>query len=381
LPRSSPLRASWPDEVPATGSPLRASWPDEVPATGSPLRASWPDEVPATGPPLRASWPDEVPATGSPLRASLPPPEVRFLQAARAGVRHADTMIDRHAAAQFIATHARLIDRCRFAHLEGEGSAEAVARALAAYRNDDGGLGQLEPDLRTPASQPACVLYALDILHEIGERDSPLAGGALDWLEGVSNDDGGVPFVLPTAAGWPHAPWFQPEEARGSSLLITAGIASAAHRLGLAHRWLDRATEYCWEHLDDALSGAYTLRSAVDFLDSVPDRGRAGAALDGLAGRLPAGGVVPVSGGADGEALRPLDLAPWPEHSARRLFDDAAIERELDGLAGEQRDDGGWTFSWRAWNPAVAWEWRGAVTVQAIRTLRAYGRLQPVSRP
>ena len=29
-----------------------------------------------------------------------------------------------------------------------------------------------------------------------------------------------------------------------------------------------------------------------------------------------------------------------------------------------------------AWNPAVAWEWRGAVTVGALHTLRAYGRLR-----
>jgi hypothetical protein len=51
------------------------------------------------------------------------------------------------------------------------------------------------------------------------------------------------------------------------------------------------------------------------------------------------------------------------------------IEQELDRLAAEQQEDGGWTFSRGAWNPAVAWEWRGAVTV-ALRTLRAYARLE-----
>jgi hypothetical protein len=38
--------------------------------------------------------------------------------------------------------------------------------------------------------------------------------------------------------------------------------------------------------------------------------------------------------------------------------------------------DGGWTFTWAEWNPAVAWEWRGAVTVAALNTLRAYDRLR-----
>ena len=69
--------------------------------------------------------------------------------------------------------------------------------------------------------------------------------------------------------------------------------------------------------------------------------------------------------------LRPLDLAPRPEHAARRLYDDAVIERELDRLASEQRDDGGWTVDFEAWNPVVGWEWRGIATVGALRTLRA----------
>ena len=75
-------------------------------------------------------------------------------------------MTDINAAAQFIAGHARLLERRRFGYFEGDGSAEAVVRALDAYRNADGGIGHLEPDLRTPTSQPSSVLYALDVLHE-----------------------------------------------------------------------------------------------------------------------------------------------------------------------------------------------------------------------
>jgi hypothetical protein len=285
-------------------------------------------------------------------------------------------MIDLDAAAQFIAGHARLIDRRRFALVEGDGTSEAAVRALAAYRNADGGIGQLEPDLRTPASQPACVLYALDILHEAGATDVSVATGALDWLETVAEDDGGVRFVLPSAHGWPHAPWYRQLEAAGSSLLMTAGIAAGGHRLAIEHPWLERATAYCWERVRDALAGSpYTVRFVADFLDAVPDRARADAELDALAARIPADGLLRVDAGTEGEVLRPLDLAPRPDHAARRLFDDAVIERELDRLAGEQQGDGGWTFSWAAWNPAVAWEWRGAVTVEALLGLRAYGRI------
>jgi len=50
------------------------------------------------------------------------------------------------------------------------------------------------------------------------------------------------------------------------------------------------------------------------------------------------------------------------------------VERELDRLAAIQQFDGGWTSTWAAWNPAAAWERRGVVAVQALRTLRARGR-------
>jgi hypothetical protein len=140
---------------------------------------------------------------------------------------------------------------------------------------------------------------------------------------------------------------------------------------------LGPATDYCWERAGEIAQGdAYTLRYGVDFLDAVPDRAGADAALVSVADRIPADGLLPVGEGTDGEVLRPLELARWPDHAARRLYDDVVIERELDRLAAEQRDDGGWTVDFAAWNPAVVWEWRGAATVAALRTLRAYDRLR-----
>jgi hypothetical protein len=284
-------------------------------------------------------------------------------------------MIDLTASAQFMAAHARAIDRRRYDHLFAGGSADAVLRALEAYRNEDGGIGLLEPDLRGPGSQPSCALYALGILQEVGAGQRALALSVMDWLQGVTCDDGGVPFVLPDADGWPHAPWFDPAAPAASSLLITSGLAAQALRLGLDHPWVDRAAAYCWEHLVDLpLDRGYTVRHVIDFLDAVPDRARADLVLEGIARRMPASGVLPVSSGADGEVLRALDVAPRPDHAARRLFPDPLLERELDARVAAQEPDGGWTFNWLAWNPTAAWEWRGVVTVEALTILRAYGR-------
>jgi hypothetical protein len=296
-------------------------------------------------------------------------------------IRHAASMTDLAAAAQFVQAHGRLLERRRFQHLfGGQPDADGVLRAVDAYRNADGGMGFMEPDIRTPASQPSAVLYALEVLEEIPEltsKTTTLTSGALDWLQTITNADGGIPFVLPTAKGWPHAPWWTPTDDPPSSLLMTAGVVATAHRLRLDHPWLEPATNYVWNALADLkLSDAYSFRYTVHFLDAVPDRTRADAELAALRERMPSDGILKVEAGVEGEALSALEIAPRPDHAGRALFPDALIDAQLDELAAAQRDDGGWDFSWAAWNPAVAFEWRGTVTLNALTTLRAYGRLE-----
>jgi hypothetical protein len=288
-------------------------------------------------------------------------------------------MIDLDAAAQFVHAHGRLLERRRFDHgFGGAPDADAVLRAVDAYRNADGGVGLMEPDIRTPASQPSAVLYAFEVLEEIPELDaSALTSGALGWLQTITNADGGIPFVLPTAKGWPHAPWWAPQDDPPSSLLMTAGVTSVAYRLGLAdHPWLARASAFVWDALRDLqLSDPYAFRYAVHFLDAVDDRDRARTELNALRERMPVDGVLKVEAGVEGETLSAIEVAPRPDHAGRTLFPDALVEAQLDELEAAQQPDGGWDFSWAAWNPAVAFEWRGMVTLDALTTLRAYGRL------
>ncbi len=289
-------------------------------------------------------------------------------------------MPDLPAAAQFVHGHGRLLERRRFEHRFVAPDPDGVLRAVEAYKNPDGGVGALEPDLRTPASQPSAVWYAFEALEDVAaDRPHQVAAfgaGALDWIASVANPDGGVPFVLPSAAGYPHAPWWAPAEDPPSSLLMTAGVVASAFRLGLDHPWMSKATTYVWGALAHLkLSDAYAFRSTVDFLDAVPDRARADAEIDVLADRMPDDGRLTVEAGAEGETLSALEVAPRPDHAGARLFPRPLIDALLDDLQDAQEPDGGWTFTWPAWNPAAALEWRGVVTLQALTTLRAYGRL------
>jgi hypothetical protein len=296
-------------------------------------------------------------------------------------MRDAPRMIDLAAAGRFVHSNGRLLERRRFEHeFAGRPDAAGLLRAVEAYKNPDGGVGFMEPDLRTPASQPSAVLYAFEVLEAIDGLDDEVAAfgtTALDWVATTANADGGIPFVLQTAGDQPHAPWWTPSPDPDSSLLMTAGLTAAASRLGLGdHPWVVKATNYLWDAMASlTLSDPYAFRYVVRFLDVTPDRERAETAIAGLAERMPADGVLKVEAGAEGETMSALEIAPRPDHVGRRLVPGALIEAQLDALEADQGEDGGWDFTWPAWNPAAALEWRGMVTLDALTTLRAYGRL------
>ena len=123
----------------------------------------------------------------------------------------------------------------------------------------------------------------------------------------VSIVDGGVPTVLSNGAGYPRAPWWNPDPEQRSNLLPTAGLAGFLHGHGIEHPWLERATAWTWTALDAIpdrikagewlLQVSYEARAGLTFLDTVPDRDRAvevadrrGPARGGGGARRPAPG-------------------------------------------------------------------------------------------
>jgi hypothetical protein len=283
--------------------------------------------------------------------------------------------LDLDAAERFVLANARLLDRHRLSLLRGGGTPERVLEALRPYRNPDGGFGHaLEPDVRGPDSEPTAALHALEVLHEAGLTGDPAVDGIAAWVDGVADADGGVPFVVPTTERHPHAPWMVPTDGGSHLTFALAGLLSLVRPDA---PWVARGTAWCWDRLarpDDL--GSYFVKFALVFLDAVPDDDRAADAVEALRPRLDPDGTIPVEGGTEGERLMPLTLSPRPGSRSRALFTREQIERGLDALEAGQQDDGGWTFDWLAWSPGQSAEWRGGVTLGALRTLAAHGRVE-----
>jgi hypothetical protein len=296
--------------------------------------------------------------------------------------------IDLSAAKDFMATHARLLDRRRFELANGETDPSAALAALDGYRNPAGGYGWgLEPDLRSPESQPGAAHHAFEVFEEIAPATAPQATELCDWLDSISLPDGGLPMALPLTMTAGSAPWWKDADPSVSSLQITTVTAAGAQRVAAhdpavaAHHWLERATRFCLtaiEALDDAPS-AYVLAFSLRFLDAVHEsRPEAPGLLRRLGTYVPGDGLIRLNGGAEDEMLRPLDIAPYPDRPVRDLFATDVIAADLERLAGQQQEDGGWTVDYLQISPAGSLEWRGYATVRAIDILRRNARTPSV---
>jgi hypothetical protein len=289
-------------------------------------------------------------------------------------------MLDLDRIQDFIASHARLLDRRRMELAVGAGDPEATLAVLAGYRNPDGGFGwALEPDARAPAGQPVAALHAFEVFEEVAPLTSPMAVGLLDWLDAIALDGGALPFARPGGASAGSAPMWGTADTQSPSLHMTCVVLGIAHRVArhdpqvAGHPWLGRATEWARREIAglDGPEHAIEFRYVLQLLDALDAHDE----LERLGAHLPADGILPVTGGKPDEAMRPLDFAPEPARPIRDRFDPKAIEADLDRLEAEQHDDGGWDVDWAHWSPAGGLEWRGWATVRAVRILRMNGRL------
>jgi hypothetical protein len=291
-------------------------------------------------------------------------------------------------AEHFVWLTARVLEQRRFAYHFRNGPADAVETALSAYRNADEGYGHaLDPDLRGTASQPLHVVHALRVLDEIGRCGGRRAEQICRYVTAASTPEGALPALHPSLRGFPAAPWLTPVESPPGDLLATGPVVGTLHRNQVWHAWLFRATDFCWaraETLDKTHPGEAV--AAMAFLDHAPDGARARDAAARLGRIVREQQLVALdpgrpterasrTGSPDGSPRCAYDYARTPQSLAREWFTDAEMDRALDHLAACQQEDGGWPERRPGWTPASSLEWRPLATLDALLTLRAYGRL------
>jgi hypothetical protein len=271
----------------------------------------------------------------------------------------------------FVRRDARVLERRLLATLFEGADQRGVVDALRGYQNADGGFGHgLEPDKRCPDSLPLDVEVAFDTLLAADARDDEMVRRAVDWLDSVATPDGAVPLCGPAVEGYPRAAhigeWtYQPD------VNPTAGLVARLYKLGIEHPWRDKAGTWCAAQLDKGLpEDAHALHEALEFFEHT-----GGADLDRIRDWLPKLANYRGDAADPSYGVTPLQFVPTPDSFWRPLFTDAQLDAHLDRLIADQQDDGGWAITWEPPGPAATLEYRGIVTVGALRTLKAYNRL------
>jgi hypothetical protein len=286
------------------------------------------------------------------------------------------------AARDFILRQGRLLERRLFATCFEGAPAVGVIDALRGYRNEDGGFGHgLEPDKRCPASLPIDVEVALQALAAAGTVDHALVVPACDYLAKVATGvsrGGAVPLAFPVIEAYPRAEHWT-DWTYEPALNPTAGLVGLLRQLLVDHAWVDEAAAWCWEQLAAAElpADAHALREVLVFLEHAPERDRADAIAGNVRDQLATASWFRLDPDEPGYGLSPLSIAPAADSRWRVLFSEYVLDAHLDRLQRNQQPDGGWPISWEPPSDAALMEWRGAVTLDALRTLVSYGRLSP----
>ncbi len=296
-------------------------------------------------------------------------------------------------AQRFLESEARPLERALFASRFAGESSDRVLDELARFANADGGFGNgLEPDVRTPSSSALATALGLRTLEEFDCRpDHPLVRGAIDWLRSTFDAEAQAWRVVPHDTNdHPHAPWWHDND---GSLARTFGdfeivpgalIAGLLQRFGadLPADWLRAVTEATVRRVEslDVLGegGGSDLEYVVHLArtDELPESYRnrlivrIREAIPQVVIRDPARWST--------YCITPLRAVSSPDSIGADLIADE-IQQNLDVLIDQQSADGAWDPTWDYAYPAemaaARPEWRGILTLDALATLRAFGRL------
>ncbi|MBL8153161.1 MAG: hypothetical protein JNM70_03170 [Anaerolineae bacterium] len=292
-------------------------------------------------------------------------------------------------AADFLKNRARPLERARYAYHFEQAPAEAVLTELAHFQNADGGFGHgLEADIRLLDSSVIATTVAFQRLLELNTpADHPLVVQGCRYLRETYNAQAhNWPIIPANVDDAPHADWWTAEDDLMSRL-----INPRAEVLGYLYDYAAHFPAAMREELTGSVivhllsqpdeMEMHDLLCALRLLDTrtLPDSVR--QPLRDKLKRAVQHNVTRDPEGWRGYGLPPLAVVRSPDSPFAVLFKDE-IPVNLDFIVEQQGADGSWGPAWSwserwpdAWKQAEN-DWRGVLTLDNLRLLKAFGRIE-----
>lgn len=269
-------------------------------------------------------------------------------------------------ASQFLQQEGRDIEQAIFDHHFGSLALEELLNVLARYQNEDGGFFGLEVDIQAPQSNPFATELALStMVWADAPRDHPVVQRTIAYLENTLDDEGNWRFA-PEIYQHNLAPWFQGWQ--WPNLNPSCTISGLLKQLGLGSDRLHTRVQALFEHLakPQDLTGSeyYNARPYAYYLQTEWSFPQAELYRWGVAWWL----VHQHYNNPQMDATHFVDFARTPASAISQRLPAQVIKAQLERLAREQSEDGGWPTPY---DP----HWRGWNTVHNLLVLRAHGVL------
>lgn len=296
--------------------------------------------------------------------------------------------MDIQKAKEFIRKNARPVELAEFQCRFENGSGAALAQAMAAYQNPDGGFGHaLEPDNWNPGSSPITTNDAIGRLFEAGALDKAgaITEGIVRYLSGGDGFERKKQrwlFAIDGNQDHPHAIWWEKEGDGISGWNPTVSLAAFLVCTGTPGPWRGLVKEAFLEleqTEEKAADGLKCYILAWELLKShgvegVIEFDRARTAIQAALSR----GICRDPGKYG------MEYVPAPswffQSNLSFLYEEARplIRAELAALERLQMEDGGFDICWQWHTPypdefeqARAW-WRPRVTMEKLGFYRLF---------
>ena len=240
------------------------------------------------------------------------------------------------------------------------GAAVAVADAMLAYQNEDGGFGHgLDPDNWNADSVPYASLYAIEALEMVGfyDMNHPVYQGIRKYLNATGPKQ--WIFTLPTNADYPHASFYNYDdqynkvESTGVIMSLSAFVIKYASDLSVYDTVMQQLDSYI-ARLQENNLGDMGPSSYITLIDAIEKMGIKGYDYAKLQQRL----ITIVNQTMQKEekqwgnyGYRPSDFIKT-KNSMFRKGNEEIVEKECDFLIKTLPTNNVWPVSWCWFNNA-----------------------------
>ncbi|QJD87226.1 hypothetical protein [Cohnella herbarum] len=287
-------------------------------------------------------------------------------------------------ARQFLLTGgARKLEAALFRYEFERGSIEDVYLELEKFQNDDGGFGRaLEPDLRCAASSALATTTALQLLLSENIRNEAMIGRAMQYLVNSYNDNRTGWDIIPKEAElssraiwWNYGAFEDHWGNPNAEIVGYFNVVPVAGHSDLTAELNDYASQYLQEKSD--LKEMHEMLCYVRWANTLSKEAyeaignKLDEFIDNCVARMPEDRI--------GYGCPPLMLVDSPKSRYYAKYE-AVIPGDLDQMIESQGADGTWLPNWTwgrfedEWETAKT-EWQGIITLNSLRTLRRFGRL------